>query len=218
MKSLLAALAFVLAPALANAGKVKVIYFGGYGAGAAQMKCWENGAAKQARARGYVFKGIPYPKGASWTRDSALSVGASTIRAVVREISNHPKQAYVIVGHSSGAALSNRVAELAQNPGRIELVDLDGFSPSHWLQRRVPTTCMYAVNRANRLTSNNASSIRANCGSNARAYQNQTCRTRWCLHFSLANKSAPADLGGGADFKRRGYQGCNTNIDWLERL
>jgi hypothetical protein len=197
----------------ADAQEAEVIYFGGYGASQAQMGCWEEGARNNPTYRSaYSFRGVPYPVGASAGSASAVQVGSATIKKIVDEINRNPNKRYVIVGHSSGAALSNQVAQLVRNPSQIELVNLDGFAPSAALQKRVKSTCWYAQNKRAGLLSNNASSMKSNC-QNSRSYEAPHCQTKWCLHFSLVNKRTPAGLG--TDFKANGYNTCSTNLDYL---
>jgi hypothetical protein len=199
----------------AHASRTSVVLFGGYGATSAQMNCWEQGARGQAAYDGYFFKGIPFPAGAGAGMESAVAVGSKTIQSIVKQIDSHPDVHFVIAGHSSGAALSNRVAQLVKNPKQIELVDLDGFAPSAALQKKVKSTCVYAVNRKTGLTSRNASSMKGNCA-NSMKYEDTSCQTQWCLHFTLVNSKAPANLSG-ADFKKSGYQGCASNLSWLPK-
>ena len=206
-------LLLILGSVSAFAQETEVIYFGGYGASPAQMSCWEEGARNNsAYSSTHTFRGIPYPAGASSGSASAVQVGSAAIKKVVDEINRNPNKRYVIVGHSSGAALSNQVAGLVRNPSQIELVNLDGFSPSAALQKRVKSTCWYAQNQRAGLQSNNASSMRSNC-QNSRSYEAPHCTTKWCLHFSLVNKRTPAGLG--TDFKANGYKTCSTNLDYL---
>lgn len=213
MRNLCAFIILLSSVAAQAAPQPKVFFFGGYKASAAQMKCWEQGAYKHPQLGGlYTFQGIPYPVGASSSASSATSVGAAAIKKVVAEINTNPTQNFVIVGHSSGAALSNAVAAQVKNPKQVELVDLDGFTPSMSLQNKMPTTCWYAQNKKNGLYSNNAGAMKNNC-KNSQAFQNTTCNTKWCLHFALVVKSAPPNLG--TDFPTNGYKGCHSNLDWL---
>ncbi|MGZ3695275.1 MAG: hypothetical protein ACXWQO_14215 [Bdellovibrionota bacterium] len=216
MKTTLYLCLFFFGLASAQAGTT-VIYFGGYGASPAQMKCWEQGARKNPAYSAYTFKSVPYPVGAGAGKASAVAGGSKSIAAVVREIANNPNEKYIIVGHSSGAALSNavgsRVSNASANTKQIQLVNLDGFAPSAELQKRVKTTCVYAKNSETGLKSRNAFSMKGNCR-NSVAYEDTHCKTAWCMHFSLVNTKTPANLGAGS-FRSSGYQGCATNLSWL---
>jgi hypothetical protein len=192
---------------------LEVIYFGGYDSTDAQMQCWESGTTGTP---GVEFRGVAYPAGAGAGAASAVKAGASVIKQAVAEIDANPSMHYVIIGHSSGAALSNQVASEVKDPTHVELVDLDGFSPSASLQKKMKTECWYALNPSNGLFSLNASSIKSNC-TNVHSYQDTTCKTKWCLHFSLVNKAAPFDLSSST-FATQGYLGCATNLDWMTNL
>lgn len=189
---------------------VKVFYFGGYASSPEQMRCWEVGAQRNSR-EGYFFQGIHYPPGAGPDSESAVRLGAAAIRRVADEINAHPEVRYVVAGHSSGAALSNRVAELVKDPSHVYLVALDGFTPSRSLQSRFQSSCWWSVNQ-NGLQSRNAGAMKANCAVHP-VYPDNHCRTQWCLHFVLVIKSTPANLG--SDFRTRGYEGCDSNLAWL---
>jgi hypothetical protein len=142
----------------------QVIYFGGYKATDAEMQCWQAGAEAQPAYANVAFETHAYPAGASSSAASAQAHGAATIAAVVAEIEAHPNIHFVVVGHSSGAALSDKVAQLVNAPDNMELVNLDGFAPSVTVQNRMKSTCVYAVSsRVNGLTSINASSMKGNC-------------------------------------------------------
>ena len=189
-----------------------VILFGGYAASRAQMDCWEKGARQNPAFQGYFFRGIPYPS-KSANVSTAVNDGASVIRKLADEINRNRGTRYIIAGHSSGAALANRTAEMVKDPSRIVLVDLDGYPASASLQQKVQTTCWYAVNSRTGLPSRNAASMKQ-CVRSA-FHSNTTCNTDWCLHFALVNTKAPANLG--SDFKKNGYNGCGTNLDWLHQ-
>lgn len=181
------------------------IYFGGFRATQSQVNCMLGGG---------VVKAYPYPEGAGASALSAQEKGVYYIREVINLIDNSPADArFIVAGHSSGAALSNRVAQLVRDPQKVKLVSLDGFSPPADARNRVSDfACWYAKN--GNVSSKNAASMRANCGSRARRFDDNHCLTGWCLHFVLANKNAPADLSPGT-FAAQGYANCNPNRDWM---
>lgn len=211
-----------------------MIFFGGYKSTHTQMKCWQTGAKEEARRLkldGYSFEPIAYPEGALAGETSAVSVGAGLIADAVNEIVRGVRSSssvrFVVVGHSSGAALANAVGEkvlqILKGPSQtallsqIEFVDLDGFKPSSEIQNQLNTSCwsaeteLEARSEKKVLRSPNADSD-SQCRLH-RAYQDRHCQTQWCLHFSLVNKLASANLG--TDYDRNGYEGCATNLDWL---
>jgi hypothetical protein len=194
----------------AKAQQVEVIYFGGYGATKKQMECWERGARANSRFNSdYKFRGHAYPAGSSSSFAGAVNGASRTISQIVKEINANPKKRYVVVGHSSGAAISNTVASRVKNPKQIDLVNLDGFSPSSKLQNSVASsTCMYAVGKGGRL-SRNAGAMQRSCGQRAKAYRDTSgCTTPWCLHFAVVNTKASAG----------NYNTCSTNLSFLDHV
>jgi hypothetical protein len=206
-------LSFLLSVHAAAAEPTTLFYFGGFGATQAQVNQWKEGASSIGIVHVY-----PYPAGANSSAESAVAVGRASILDAVNKINALESGRIVVVGHSSGSALSKAVARQVQDPQKIELVSLDGFFIDAGLRSRVKkASCWYAENRVTGLQSNNAGSMRGNCGSSAKKYNdNSHCRAQWCLHFSLVNKNAPADLGGGGDFMRRGYLNNVSNLEWLK--
>jgi hypothetical protein len=207
-------LLFLMSVSANAADKPMVVLFGGYASSNQQMLCWAGGAKTNSSYSGYDFKGVAYPPGAGASRDAAVSAGRSRINMLVNDINAHPGRKYIIAGHSSGAALANEAARLVRDPSQIELVDLDGFRASNAIQRRVRTTCVYAVNQSG-LPSRNAPSMES-CA-RPKMYRDHHCKTKWCLHFSVVNTVAPANLSSST-FKRDGYKGCGTNLSWLRPL
>ncbi|MGZ3742019.1 MAG: hypothetical protein ACXVB9_21770 [Bdellovibrionota bacterium] len=206
---LLFALLRISSPAVAApADPIPVIFVGGYRATAAQMRCWEAGASKAATPGVFQFRGIPYPANAGSSAEEAVAGAAATIKEILREINAHPGRRYIIAGHSSGAAIANNIAVRASHPSRIRQGILDGFvSP-----RVENSTCWGAIGADGKTSRNYTAEV--TCGAGFRVYQDQHCGadSAWCLHFSLVNKSAPANL---ADYAVHGYDGCDSNLDWL---
>ena len=190
----------------------EVLFFGGYGSTESQMNCWKKGAEGKSGG-GYRFRGFGYPVGSGAGKASAVSGGSATLRKLAAEINAHPGKRYVIAGHSSGAALSNRLAELVDDPKRIDLVNLDGFAPSAQLQKKVGSSVCWYAKGANGLMSRNAGSMKSNCKV-SKAVRNNNCTSAWCLHFGVINNKVPGNLSG-ATFRSQGYRGCDSNTDWL---
>jgi hypothetical protein len=213
--------------------KPKVLYFGGYLATKAQASCWAKGA-KMANSR-YDYQGFPWPEGLRGSGAASAESEAATllITPALKQLLSpaNSKRKFVIAGHSSGAAMANRVAReaLSRNPrlaSRLTLVALDGFIPSASLRSRVPVICVGA--RSEHGVSRNFSGMQK-CNEDTRSaggnpsrtwvYRDQrakACQTPWCLHFTVINKATPPTLGQKT-WSRRGYEGCtgNANVDWL---
>lgn len=142
--------------------------------------------------------------------------GHQDIACLAKQIDagSFPKQTIVIAGHSSGAAEAERLAHAVKDKRRIRLVLLDGFgSPAN--QLGVDTTCWYARNGD--LEGMNASSMKnpKACTGRLRIYDAPSCKTSLCLHLSLVNENAPADLNLGTVLAT-GLKNCKGNREWLD--
>ena len=185
----------------------KVIFFGGFRATAAQMKCWADGVT----IPNADVTAIPYPAGATYKQNRAIE-RMGMYQSLKKEIQANPNRKFEVAGHSSGSQYANQLVEWMLQNGvpaeNIHLVNLDGFRAPPSLQSKVKTDCWSAS--SGRLQSNN---FKSEC----KRFQAPTCRTQWCLHFSLVNKEAPSNLQGGSDFVQRGYdkKNCQTNVDWI---
>jgi pimeloyl-ACP methyl ester carboxylesterase len=181
---------FLCCPAFADT----VIFLGGYGSTSSNMKCWQNGAERQAAYAGYKFKTIRFPSGVTGYAGAVNeSNSAAQIRELADYVNSHPDEKFVIAAHSSGSSIAFLAADKIKNPKNVDYVNLSGFS--------IPKS-MY---RLHKVTSIKEPSSYGNC---SRAQ-------RWCRHFSLVNTTPPPDLrlSNLAD----GYQGCNTNLSWLPK-
>lgn len=201
-------------PGLWAKSRPMVLMFGGFGTSQTQMACWETAARERSEMKErFDFVGFPYPSARS-DGASAIKDGASLIQRSVERIGSEPDRVFIIVGHSSGAAVANEVARLADRPERLRLVDLDGFVPSRELRKRVTTSCWAAVNPLSKIKSRNASTILSGCGDLAHLSENQKCQNAWCLHVSLFETSIPARLKP-ADLPTLGREDCQPNLEWL---
>ncbi len=136
------------------------------------------------------------------------------VKEVVKEINSHPSQNYIVAGHSSGAKYANSVARKVARPQQITLVDLDGYAP-----RKIPSAvkrvCWNATNGRG-LSSRNANSMTT--GNNCQIIKTQTapsCRTKWCLHFSIINLNVPGNLNNKT-WISQGYRNCAPNMNWAK--
>lgn len=192
-----------------------VFYFGGFRAAQKDVDAWKASATEQA-GKDFSFEAFPYPASATDEDVSAVkNFGAAKISELAKRIKDDPTRKYVIVGHSSGCAISNAVAEKALEleggkAKNFRLVALDGFRPRKALFAKIDIWCWSAKNGTHK--SRNWDSMEAsgkfktydacNCGSEA-----------WCLHFSLVNENATADT-----VKKilQGYTNCKANLTWLK--
>ena len=202
----------------ANA-RPRVVFFGGQNTTDVQTSCWKRGAQFNALSDGYSFDHFAYPEKASTDRDKAIAASKETIDKVLGEIKADPKRKIVLVGHSAGSAIAIAVAEKATKKKKyskyLQLVTLDGFTPSPKLQKKLKTVCMYAVNKSEGIESNNAARMREACGKNAKTYEDLHCKTKECLHYTLVNKRVLPQFID-VDDAVNGYLGCESNLDvWL---
>lgn len=181
------------------AQKPIVIYIGGYGADQKQVDHWMKASTVKDPSR--TYKAYGYPVGAGSGNASAIAGAKSTIASVVKSIDSNPSAKYVIAGHSSGAAISNRIAELVKEPSHIRLVNLDGFAPSKALQKKVHSTCWYAKNGKH--LSRNAGAMTGSCVIH-KAFNTNVCTDPWCLHNVLVNKTPWGGYTSAID----------PNLDW----
>lgn len=181
----------------------KVIFVGGFKATQDEVNRWA--AAARAKDPTREYEGYEYPPKASSSDSSAVAGAAANIKRAVADIDSHPDKFFIIAGHSSGAAISNRIAELAKDPSHFRLVTLDGFTPNKALQKRVDSTCWYGQN-GNSLSANGGA-MKSNCLKST-PYKTNLTTDKWGLHNLLYNKIL---WGGYAEDQ------LDPNLDWVEQ-
>jgi hypothetical protein len=204
-----------------------VIFFGGYGFGSSESTTWTQAAKASPDGRNCAFRAEVYPAKATADESSALREGESAITRTVQEIEANPDRPFIIVGHSSGAALAARVIERVRDSQHLKLIILDdgvdeGFHPPPSFQPATQMACWSA--RGESLVSFNQKPTKQLCAN----YHEATisgCNTQFCLHFRLVNSNAlpalasnakKAALRGGYDFKTAGYSNFSINLNWLD--
>ena len=131
--------------------KPTVLYFGGFKSTQKDMDAWQASATHEA-GESYLFKAYQYPAINSAQADDAVKAfGGPRIAGLAREISEDLTRKYVVVGHSSGCAIANAVAEQALKlEGGVArnfcLIALDGFPPRAQLFDRMPISCWSSEN------------------------------------------------------------------------
>src|SRR5262245_8930957 len=192
-----------------------VLYFGGFQSTKKDMDAWLASAREQAGQR-FSFEAFPYPTSATAEDVSAVKAfGSAKISELAKRITDDKVHQYVIVGHSSGCAISNAVAEkaVALQGGKAKnfrLVALDGFRPGKDLFAKMDITCWSAKNGQHK--SRNWDSMAASA--KFKAYDACNCGSQpWCLHFSLVNENATADA---VQRISQGYVNCKANLEWLK--
>ena len=188
---------------------IRVLFFGGYASTPAQVTAWMHGAQKQRPD--VEFLAWSYPPGAGADRQDALNgFGNDRFDQIVSLIRSHPDDEHVIVGHSSGCAIADAVAEGLGDPPvpdfKARLVVLDGFTPD----RPISIPVEYWSARCGTARSRNWKAL---CDlPDFHAYWADNAYTPWALHFSLINVNVPPYL----EDLNHGYDDCRANLCWLE--
>jgi pimeloyl-ACP methyl ester carboxylesterase len=222
----LAAIASAGSSAAASAAsKPIVIFFGGYASTETDMQNWLN-AVRHSSPYGqeFEFEAVPYPRNVSYVERDALRAGTATINATVQRVAASPNRAFIVVGHSSGAALAAAVVEKIKDRKNIRLVILDdgvdeGFTPPRGFDPSTQVECWSVANA--QLASFNRPATMTFCR-NYHELRANGCRTDMCLHFAIVNQNAPADLteetafAVGKNGGSAGYQNLKVNLSWLD--
>jgi len=186
-----------------NNGSIYVYFFGGYRSTVADVQAW--GKSLEAKVRGATAIVFPYPPGAS-ARDPLAEWGSS--QDIAMHILARTNEPSIIVGHSSGCAIANDVANVALDLGakNFKLIALDGFRPSRELLS-LPGTIVWSAecNGARSLNYDHLSSCQE-----FRVYHAEVTE-QWPLHFSLVNLNVSDEYGE----LEHGYRKCEANVEVL---
>ena len=186
-----------------NNGSTYVYFFGGYCSTVADVQAW--GKSLEAKVPGATAIVFPYPPGAS-ARDPLAEWGSS--QDIAMHILAGTNEPCIIVGHSSGCAIANDVANVALDLGakNFKLIALDGFRPSRELLSLPGTTVWSAeCNGARSLNYDHLS-----CCQEFRVYHAEVAE-QWPLHFSLVNLNVSDEYGE----LEHGYRKCEANVEVL---
>jgi hypothetical protein len=189
-----------------NNGSVYVYFFGGYRSTVADVQAW--GKSLEAKVPGATAIVFPYPAGAS-ASDPLGEWGCS--QDIATHILARTNESCIIVGHSSGCAIANDVANVALDLGarNFKLIALDGFRPSPELLSLPGTTVWSAeCNGARSLNYDDLSFCKK-----FRVYHAEVTE-QWPLHFSLVNINVSDEYGE----LEQGYRKCEANIEVLGLL
>jgi hypothetical protein len=180
---------------------ITIFYFGGYRATSSDVAAWANSVQKQNPQLSVTA--YPYPTGASAGDPLAEWTQSREVAAKVAE-----RAPAIIIGHSSGCAIANDVAEHALDLGaEFQLIALDGFCPSPRLLARSDTLCWSAKGP------NGEHSLNYEALSGTRCFHVYEAKVAepWPLHFSLVNLNVSDDYDEIAD----GYRNCMANLEVL---
>jgi hypothetical protein len=181
---------------------MKVHFFGGYRANSQNVLAWcKSLEQKQPHV---IAIGWPYPVGSTagdplrrWNFSDSL---AKCISVDASEC--------LIVGHSSGCAIANDVANKTLTFGakNFRLIALDGFRPKPELLN-LPGTMVWSA-ECNEIRSLNYDALKD--GERFHVYTAKV-RKKWPLHFSLVNLNVSDNL----DDITQGYHNCDANVEVL---
>ncbi len=219
--------AFLLCSHFAFADEIRVLFFGGAGTDSAQMEKWHSGMIESLRKSGlkesaYTFREYAYPPKAAEEKKSALKFGNSLIESIILEMneSGNREIQYILVGHSSGSAISNAIASRAQNKGRLTHVVLDGFHPDK-LKDQGTTICYTSHSSLDpKLKSPNHPGMVA-CnppGDNQRDLSINYCKTEKCLHYTVVNSNPAIGKIRNNDPSAKFYDQIIPFTDWLPKI
>ena len=191
-------------------------FFGGYRAKFSDVNLWKSSANHQNKVN-YITV-YPYPDDASADGSSAVK-HFHRITDLVDRLMDHealsPPVKTILVGHSSGCAISNEIALQAYHKGakNFRLICLDGYAPNPILYPLEIVQVWSA--KCGKTISLNYAALKKAAGKYFHVYNAENCHRTWPLHFSLVNKSASDTLIKGIP---DGYKHCVANLDWLDVL
>ena len=190
---------------------MKIFYFGGYRSTHDDVVAWKNSLEDKLTKLLYVAPQVTvfhYPDGASAGNPLAQWRHQST-EWIIQQMEDSLNN--MIVGHSSGCAIANDVAEHALFEGKkFRLIALDGFCPNDKLLALPGTRVWSAANMTVGKYSLNFWALKARANHCFCVYQTKV-EEKWPLHFSLVNLNVDDDHIQLAE----GYRNCDTNLQVL---
>ena len=208
----------------AIAEKPLLIYFGGVGATANDMKAFEKQAKRNSKVGGiYEIKTVGWPGGSNRRGGpSSTAEGRKIVAHYAALIAAHPEREFVIVGHSAGSDMLNAIVDaIRPPPGRtripnLKVVNLDGFHPSSNQGRKAEQIC-WSVRGNSNGTSPGFSYLADKSISNCSSFhvaKSSSCGNmrspKWCLHTQIVNRNGQSVGAVYADLK--------ANFDWVPKL
>jgi hypothetical protein len=178
-----------------------IFFFGGYLSNNDDVFSWANSVEK--KVPNTIVVPFPYPRNA--TSGDPLHVWnySKTVASMVRNDD-------LIVGHSSGCAIANDVADTVVNQYKItgfHLIVLDGFKPCQTLLA-LPNTSVWSAANGN-IHSRNYDALSDSPNFNV---YHTSVKSQWPLHFSLLN----LNVSDNHSKITEGYYNCDANLDVLK--
>ena len=140
---------------------MQIFYFGGYQADSGDTTMWAT--TVERKVKGVRAYGFPYPL---QTTSSSPLMNWNLSPTVASMVTDGD----IIVGHSSGCAISNDVAQSSLLRGvKFKLIALDGFCPSPSLLK-LPDTEVWGA-ECGGVKSRNYESLKAKAGAKFKVYE-----------------------------------------------
>jgi hypothetical protein len=137
------------------------------------------------------------------------------IQCLATQIDQSVGDQFVIAGHSSGAAMAEKLAKRVIHKDKIRLVRIDGYGDAT-AQHGVKTSCWYAENQTLHIKGPNAGSMMnpSICPQPAHVYRTTHCQTQLCLHLQMVNENVPSDIKR-KDQVLSSFNQCAGNMSWI---
>jgi hypothetical protein len=194
---------------------VYVVFFGGYKASKTDMGFWL-ASAKTVCGSDVEYDAYPYPEGKNnWGAKDAVN-GFTKFDEAKEKIEKSGADTKYIVGHSSGCAIANELnSRIEGDHSHLNLVDLDGFAPSHDQIKKSSLQVWSAegAQGGQSLHHDDWGSFQGQL----QVYTAHSATNVWSLHFSLVNTAVTDAIKSSSDEDlKKGYAGCIANLCWLK--
>ncbi len=215
----------------AGTNKIPVIFFGGYGSTPRDVNEWAHSAQSTSHYERFYFEGNSLHK-SGLSKASVLNASAQDIDNCVKMInSNQFKGPIVIVGHSHGSLVINKIVEKTnpQNRSKIQLVNLDGYKSTGPIFKNVKVQCWTSYSPSSqpnppescadilpKAKSRGTDSMKQ-CSGTCHVMRSPTCGSNvWCRHFALVNRGASPNLGDAN--LNKAYANVDPPLDFLNPI
>lgn len=156
----------------------------------------------------YVFDAIAFPSSKHFYADTTKA-GQPIIKKYAKQINDQADKKFVLVGHSSGSALTIEIAKKVKNLKNVSMIILDGFFPPADLQQKMPIFCWGAYNASDLSIESTNYKLMKTCQL-FREYPSKVCKTPECLHFSFLDAKKDVTSYSQIDFTN-----MTPNLEWL---
>lgn len=194
----------------APAEKPMLVFFGGKGASASDMKALKKQLQKKYGNQ-YEIQTVAYPGGSNQRGQTAGSaMGRKLVAHYAKMIEQNKDRNFVIIGHSAGTDMLNAIVDRIQLPKdqkripNLKVVNIDGWIP---YSRKADQTCWSGIADKDHTTPGYATLPHGNC--KFHAIKLSSC-SKWCLHARMVNKNAVGIAGM--------YDNLDLNSAWMPKV